>query len=675
MTDKKKQTIKHEKRHHRWLMASWKSPRTALLAVVLLTAFGGGIYSILDSSAATRTYGSLVIGVRSSQNSLQLLNGAVINVEGFDSVTGVGRGNTCNGAPVTVVNGTANFGTCLVHTADARVLLYRITSISYSNWSPAPAGGHCSVGVGTTIVINTNAHVGVMACMTPPPPPGPPSFSTVDKTQTSLLVRWNSGGGSTEQYSLYKNGAIAVATSRSDWTLSNLTCGTNYTIGIQGVGLGMASAIVSQNYSTLACTVNVPAPQAQVQAPIVSGSTPARNTVTTSRTVARAPVTNTTPAVTANTDKQAPTAPASLTAAEGAAGSIDLSWVASTDDTAVTGYVVERSDDDGQAWSILSDNTTDVAYTDTATEFSAKYIYRVSAKDAAGNGSDYVVTDITTSSFSPNTYADQDSTIESDDGVVSVKIPEGAISEDAACEINKSTDKSLQKSGSVLAGAYELVCKTADGTQIDKFNKAIEFKLAVSPQQLKSNPKLYVNDNGKWTNSKLKLDSKHNFTFSTDSPKPFAIISASGSMGWWKILLGLFLLVGAVFGLVAWIRRRKQLSSYYDSLNTQYANPTPVVYNDYYVAPPVQPVATTNPNDPFAPQPLPPQQTTGLDQEIGHRTIFSPAIGSSPAQQPPPAVGGINDPFNVPPHSSQQLPQPVNPNDPYVDPQNPTQQK
>ncbi|MEK7594389.1 MAG: fibronectin type III domain-containing protein [Patescibacteria group bacterium] len=654
MQDKNKKPIKHEKRHHKWLLASLKSPRSVLLMVVLLTAFGGGIYSIIGSKAATRTYGNFHVYVYNSQNPAQTLNGAYINVESYDPATGQGRGNTCSGQQTTVINGSAYFSDCIVHSADGVVLQYRITAASYSNWRATPAGGFCATGVGNQIIVYSNttyalSNTDVHFCMTPPSPPGPPAITTADRTQTSLTLRWNAGSGA-EGYSTFKNSATYGSTSYPYYTFANLACGTTYTLGVQSYASGLASGTVSQAFTTTACTVNTPAPPPQ--SPIVGGSgggtTTTKNTSTASRTVARAPSSSTTPAVTANTDKQAPTAPTDLSAVEGTSGGIDLSWAVSTDDTAVTGYVIERSDDDGTTWTTLSDSATDTTYNDNTTEFSAKYTYRVSATDAAGNASDYSVADITTSSFSANAFADKESTIESDDGVVSVKIPAGALNEDAACEIDQTNDKTLSKSNNVLAGTYELVCKSSDGSQVDKFNKPVQFKVAVNKKLLKDKPQLYAYNGSKWTNSKLKLDSDHNFNFSTDSPKPFAVVGASSGMVWWKILLGLFLLIGAIYGVFTWIRRRKQLTSYYDSLNAQYAAPTPIG-----VATPV--VGNVEPVYPLGQQPVQSVQPVA-DQQIGHRTLFSPAIGSA-AQQP---VPNPNDPFAQPqqqPPNGQQPPQ------------------
>ena len=62
-------------------------------------------------------------------------------------------------------------------------------------------------------------------------------------------------------------------------------------------------------------------------------------------------------------------------------GRVDLSWDESTDDVAVTGYVVLR---DG----VVIGAPTQTAFTDTQVAPGATYTYTVSAKDAAGNESD-----------------------------------------------------------------------------------------------------------------------------------------------------------------------------------------------------------------------------------------------------------------------------------------------
>jgi len=87
-------------------------------------------------------------------------------------------------------------------------------------------------------------------------------------------------------------------------------------------------------------------------------------------------------------DSQPPTAPGGLTASS-SPGSVNLSWAASIDNVAVTGYNVHRSTTAGFTPSVnnkigLSSTT---AYTDTSFSSAGTYYYLVTAQDAKGNTS------------------------------------------------------------------------------------------------------------------------------------------------------------------------------------------------------------------------------------------------------------------------------------------------
>ncbi|WP_393072909.1 glycoside hydrolase family 6 protein [Streptomyces sp. LN704] len=77
-------------------------------------------------------------------------------------------------------------------------------------------------------------------------------------------------------------------------------------------------------------------------------------------------------------DTQAPTVPGGLTVSSTTSNSATLSWSASTDNTAVTGYDVYR---DGTKVG----SATATSYTDSGLAASTTYQYTVKAKDAAGN--------------------------------------------------------------------------------------------------------------------------------------------------------------------------------------------------------------------------------------------------------------------------------------------------
>ncbi|MFJ1754776.1 cellulase family glycosylhydrolase [Kitasatospora sp. NPDC088134] len=77
-------------------------------------------------------------------------------------------------------------------------------------------------------------------------------------------------------------------------------------------------------------------------------------------------------------DVQAPSVPGGLTVTGSTASSVSLSWTASTDDTAVTGYDVYRG-------GVKVASVTGTSYSDSGLSAATTYSYTVRAKDAAGN--------------------------------------------------------------------------------------------------------------------------------------------------------------------------------------------------------------------------------------------------------------------------------------------------
>jgi len=81
-------------------------------------------------------------------------------------------------------------------------------------------------------------------------------------------------------------------------------------------------------------------------------------------------------------DNEPPTTPTDVRATALNASEIALSWIASSDNVAVTGYVIYR---DGVELTTVFDTAT--SFRDTGLDFSTTYIYTVQAIDAAGNRS------------------------------------------------------------------------------------------------------------------------------------------------------------------------------------------------------------------------------------------------------------------------------------------------
>ncbi len=88
-------------------------------------------------------------------------------------------------------------------------------------------------------------------------------------------------------------------------------------------------------------------------------------------------------------DTQAPTTPTNLTATPASGTQINLSWTASTDDVAVTAYLLERCQGSGCSSFTQIASVGDVTYSDSGLSAGTSYTYRVRATDAAGNLSDY----------------------------------------------------------------------------------------------------------------------------------------------------------------------------------------------------------------------------------------------------------------------------------------------
>jgi Concanavalin A-like lectin/glucanases superfamily len=89
-------------------------------------------------------------------------------------------------------------------------------------------------------------------------------------------------------------------------------------------------------------------------------------------------------------DTQAPTVPGNLTATAISSGQIDLSWVASSDDVGVTGYLLERCEGLGcGGYAPLATVSAGTTYSDTSVSAGTSYSYRAQATDAASNLSGY----------------------------------------------------------------------------------------------------------------------------------------------------------------------------------------------------------------------------------------------------------------------------------------------
>src|SRR5713101_3294515 len=88
-------------------------------------------------------------------------------------------------------------------------------------------------------------------------------------------------------------------------------------------------------------------------------------------------------------DTTPPTAPTNLSATAVSSSQINLTWTASTDNVAVTGYLIERCSGFGCSNFTQVGTSIGTSFNDTGLTSGTIYNYRVRATDAAANRSAY----------------------------------------------------------------------------------------------------------------------------------------------------------------------------------------------------------------------------------------------------------------------------------------------
>lgn len=218
------------------------------------------------------------------------------------------------------------------------------TGFSYTV-AACDAAGNCSTQ--SIAVLGTTQSPDVLA------PTVPANLTVTTTTTSSVSLTWSASTDnvSVTGYKIYRgdanggNSAWIASPATASYTDSGLTASTTY------------------SYAVVACDAASNCSARQTNPEYATTKTPAN---------------------TAATDTLAPTVPNKLAAAATAIDSVALSWTASADNVAVTGYKVYRGDSNGNnsVW-IASPTTT--AYTDTGLAASTTYSYTVVACDAASN--------------------------------------------------------------------------------------------------------------------------------------------------------------------------------------------------------------------------------------------------------------------------------------------------
>lgn len=185
-------------------------------------------------------------------------------------------------------------------------------------------------------------------------PSAPTSLAASGTTQTSTNLSWTASTDNVgvTGYDVYQNGAFKANTASTSYAVSGLTASTAYTFYV-------IARDAANNSSAQSNTVNV-------------------------TTLSPAP------------DTTAPSAPTNLAASVTTTTTTNLSWTASTDNVAVTGYEVYQN-------GAFKANTASTSYAVTGLTAATAYTFYVIARDAAGNSSGQSNTvNVTTSSVSLN---------------------------------------------------------------------------------------------------------------------------------------------------------------------------------------------------------------------------------------------------------------------------------
>ena len=194
-----------------------------------------------------------------------------------------------------------------------------------SDWAVTAANGsHQTCGLAVTNPNDTTA------------PNAPTGVAKTSSTQTSLSLSWaaSTDNVGTTGYTVYVNGTASSAASATSRTVSGLSCGSTYTIGVDAYdAAGNHSAQTSTTMSTSACP-----------------------------------------------DTTAPSTPTNLTKTGSTQTSLALSWSASTDNVGVTGYTLYVN-------GAQVGTTTGTSMSAAGLTCGTTYTVAVDAFDAAGNHS------------------------------------------------------------------------------------------------------------------------------------------------------------------------------------------------------------------------------------------------------------------------------------------------
>lgn len=400
---------------------------------------------------------------------------------------------------------------------------------------------------------------------------------------TSVTATWAKVNFA-ERYTIYMKGGnegySGVTTTNTSRTISG-RCGTTYYAYVTATANNQTgSGSTVRSVTTASCTPTPPPPNnpppSNPQPPTTGGggggttssggsSTPSSGGSTSSGgSRSSSSGSRSTGGGTTSTPAKAgpPAAPENFAATVRSNKVVVLTWDASG---GADHYLINRSTDN-QNWQEIA-NTTSTSYEDEDANFETTYYYQLQAVGSDGQVSGTVTAQVATEAFEASS-----STITSQDKLVSITIPDGAIDGEYNCTLSASEEASdIPKGQNTLLGPYDLLCVTADGVIIDSFTKSLSvtMKLASVVKGYEDINVQAYGDNG-WTPVEAKFDpEKQEVSFSLASAKSFAAFGVKPS-SIWGVVLTIFLIiaaiVGGIFGFRWW---RNRTPSQYQAVMAQ----------------------------------------------------------------------------------------------------------
>ena len=285
------------------------------------------------------------------------------------SLVGTPTWTTLNGASAISLNGTSQYGKAADIVSNRLSGSWTISCWIYPTTFPSSGGDGFVVekidsgnAVNYAIVLVNSSGTTFIAPYYDNGTTAPSDFPTYNlslNTAYNVVAVWDSAA---RKCSLYINGSL-IGTSGTETVLPKAGTGGQLNIGVDG-------------YSYKGGYFGGKASDVRVFGRVLSGAQVSTIYVNGPGSVS---VSDTTP----------PTVPAGLSAVTNGSSQINLSWVASTDNVGVAGYLVQRSQGTGSANYSQIATPAGTNYSDTGLAAGTVYNYRVAATDAAGNVSGY----------------------------------------------------------------------------------------------------------------------------------------------------------------------------------------------------------------------------------------------------------------------------------------------